>query len=184
MNRQALERLLTDRAAGELSDDVEELLAAYLAKDAAAAKLAEEFRSTADLAARALAREPARELPPFPAERIRQARQRPSKRIAWPGLARRGLALAASALLGLGAGWIAFRQAAPAPVEGPARVVVQVVERAVPVPAARPPEGDVAESEFWSAGFLAKRAARRPRADSARLMWSSPVEIPTIGGGL
>lgn len=186
MDRQALERLLTDHALGELDADVEQLLLGYLATDPAAAELAREYQDVTGLARQALAAGPAAKLPPFPAERLREAQRPRPKRLAWPGRVRGVLALAASVLLGLGAGWMWFRQAAPAPVGGKPEVIVKVIERTIRVPervpdAAKATPGD---SAFWSVGSLAKHAAPRRRGDAARLLWSSPVEMPTIGGGL
>ena len=187
MDKEALERLLTDLAVGELSDDVRDLLSAYLAKDPPAAQLARELQETAHLARRALAAPPPApaKLPAFPAERLREAQRPRARRLAWPGSVGRGLALAASGVLGLGVGWLMFRHpGAGAPVGEP-RVIVRVVERGAPPGGAaeiekRTPPDD---SGFWSAGMLAKRSAGRRRVDSARLMWTSPVEMPTIGGG-
>ncbi len=63
MNNEVLERLLIDRAAGELSPDVEELLEAHLLQHPAAREEAAQIGETLRLARRALAGQPAVTLP-------------------------------------------------------------------------------------------------------------------------
>ena len=153
MKSEALERLLTDRALGELSPDVEELLETHLQREPAARIEAAQIRETLRLARRALAAQPAVALP-IP---------RPPWRLPF-----RVLAMAACFVAGLALGILTVRgriepsHAASAPI--PQAVAITTAE----------------ESDFWSARRF--RAGLSPVAINAgnRLIWKSPVRKPEI----
>jgi anti-sigma factor RsiW len=140
MNAEILETLLIDRALGQLSPEVEALLAEHLMADPEAARAAAELSETVTLAEIALQR-PARrlELPPpavamFPPRRILRV-----------------LALAASFVAGAGVALLALRGTVPrpeaslAPASAPSPAAVQA-------PSARRVETDpaVRALPFWS----------------------------------
>jgi len=97
MDPNVLERLLTDRAVGQLDDDAAQLLEAYLAMDASAAAAARQIAATVALARRAMEAAPALPVPESAARRLRQAAR--SRRTLATLL--RTAALAACLLLGL-----------------------------------------------------------------------------------
>jgi anti-sigma factor RsiW len=96
MKRQTLESLLMDQSLEQLSPDVEELLEAYIAEHPQYLQTAESIRKSAALAKQALSSEAAKELPPFPKERIIHAKA--SGR--WKLFCKWGLSAAACLLIG------------------------------------------------------------------------------------
>jgi anti-sigma factor RsiW len=153
MKSDVLERLLIDRAAGELSPDVEELLEAHLQQEPAARREAAEIEETLRLARLALAGQKVVELPgPRPFSRI------PSW--AW--------AMAACFVCGLSLGifGVRGRSAALNPASVASRETAAITT--------------ADESGFWSARRL--RAGLSPvnvKAEN-RVIWKSPVEKPEI----
>ena len=166
-----LERLLIDRALGELSPDAEALLDDYLAREPEASEEAEEIARTADLARRALA--PSDEvdshaLPPLLLGKRRGVLWRVGARAA---------ALAACLLIGVGVGlW--FSQSK------------QVIETQVEIAwvgtaqesAREDADGteEVNRSEIWSARRFYEAASRPARTKRARLIWDSPTKMPRL----
>ena len=153
MKNDVLERLLIDRAAGELSPDVQELLESHLEHEPAARREAAEIEETLRLARLALAGEKVVALPvPQPSWRV------PSW--AW--------AMAACFVCGLSLGIFGARDrsAAPRTASVPSRETV----------AATPAD----ETSFWSARRL--RAGMSPVTVKSenRVIWKSPVERPEI----
>ena len=102
MNAETLEALLIDRALGQLSPEVEVLLAEHLATHPEAAHTAAELAETVALAARLL-KQPAPRLV-LPARAVAVFPVRRSRRL---------LALAASFVAGAGAAFFALRSTAP-----------------------------------------------------------------------
>jgi anti-sigma factor RsiW len=153
MKSDVLERLLIDRAAGELAPDVEELLEAHLQQEPAARREAAEIEETLRLARLALAGQKVVELP----------RARPFSRVpswAW--------AMAACFVCGLSLGIFGAHERSPAP-------------RAASVPGRETAAVTTAdESGFWSARRL--RAGLSPVTVKLenRVIWKSPVEKPEI----
>ena len=142
---QLLERLMLDKALGQLSEDAEALLAAVVAEDATRRSHQSQLIQAAALAREALKRRgasPPLELPPL-ATPLRRRQRRPA--------ALMPLALAGCLLLGLCAGRLLPRgRPSPGP-ESP------LVVAPAPVPAERP-------SGLWSVqGFIDRAKANRGR---------------------
>jgi anti-sigma factor RsiW len=154
MKSEALERLLTDRALGELSPDVEELLETHLEREPAARIEAEKISETLRLARRALAGQPAVALPVL----------RPSWRLPF-----RALAMAACFVGGLSLGIFAMRGR-----NEPPRVTASIPSHEMSAITTAD------ESDFWSARRF--RAGLSPVAINAgnRFIWKSPVRKPEI----
>jgi hypothetical protein len=98
MKRDVIERLILDRALGRLDPDVDALLANYLAYDASTAAQARELQDVVHLASEAV-RQPV--LSVEPPNQIH--------RLVWRHRAERGLALAASFVIGVGITALALR---------------------------------------------------------------------------
>jgi len=151
MKSDVLERLLIDRAAGELAPDVEELLECHLQQEPAARREAAEIGETLRLARLALAGLPAVALPAV----------RPSWRAApW------AWAMAACFVCGLSLGIFAARGRGELP-------------RAASAPSRETAAMAAAdEPGFWSARRL--RAGLPPAAVKAGswIIWKSPVQKP------
>ncbi len=149
MNAKILETLLIDRALGQLSPEVEALVADHLAAHPEAARTAAELSETVALAVRALAHPaPRLKLPP-PAVAIFPLRR-----------TRRALALAASFVAGAGVTFLALHNPAPQPVPALAQVPVPV-----PIQPARQVKTDpsVRALPFWSKErAVALAAAKQP----------------------
>lgn len=181
MDRETLERLLIDRSLGALDADGTALLEAYVAIDPGAAALERQIKETTELARRALQSGPVAALPEFPADQMLRANRRQrSQRIL-----RTAAAAAACVLIGLGVGALLFR--GERPVARPASSSVAVSETAderneiVAVPAGGGPvDGALG---FWSERRLSERHDRSRPAESVRVVWTSPVASPAIGGG-
>ena len=92
MNRDVIERLLTDEALGALDPDVAGLLAEHLRDDAWAQARREELRKTIASARNAMDASDAVTVPPFPREALlaadesthRRAFAWPARRLQWP----------------------------------------------------------------------------------------------------
>lgn len=154
MNAETLEALLIDRALGQLSPEVEVLLAEHLATHPEAAHSAAELAETVALAARVLQRPtprlilPPRAVVPFSPRRTQRL-----------------LALAASFVAGAGAAFFALRSAAsqvpPAFAQAPAPAVI--VAQAAP-----PRRGELDPAiralPFWSKERALAVASAKPPA--------------------
>jgi anti-sigma factor RsiW len=154
MKPDTLEKLLLDRALGELSPEAEELLAAWCAEHPADAVAADALAATV-----ALAREATADHAPAP------ALPRPTwHRAAWRPLPAEILRLAACLALGLSLGWFALPRppVAAETVAAPGLVTVAAVDTA-PRPS---------PSAFWSISARIAEARRdsataRPAAASS-----------------
>jgi hypothetical protein len=171
MTPETLERLLLDRALGILPPDTDELLAAYLSRDATAASRGREYAAVTAGARQVLRGDPAAALPPFPVARIGQARrtQRSLRMV------RSVAGLAAAVLCGVGVGtWGLSRTTDEVrPASSPA---VQYASAKSAVP-------DAAAS-FWSAARLCAAAQVAKPAGPGRLVWYSPISKPEWRGEL
>ena len=144
---------MIDRAAGDLSSDVEELLEAHLEREPAARKEAAEIEDTLRLARLALAGQKVVALP----------ETRPAWRVpSWAG------AMAACFACGLLLGIFALRDRIAAP--GIASVPSQ------PSPAITTAD----ESGFWSVRRLRAGLPQMTVKSENRVIWKSPVEKPQI----
>jgi anti-sigma factor RsiW len=172
METETLERLLMDRALGELSPDAETLLAAYLEHDAVAAARGREFELAAIRTRQVLRQAQPTTLPPFPAARM-QALNRGPRRLV---LLRNVAGIAAALVLGvaLGAGLdrhvAAQRTAGASPLPAPVFVIARMGAEAT------------GSAGFWSVQRLYERARDAKRTQATQLIWDSPVEAPTLGG--
>ena len=140
MNAETLEALLIDRALGQLSPDVEMLLAEHLATNPDAARAAARLSETVALAATVLQRPaPRLKLPP------------PAVALFPPRRFRRGLALAASFAAGVGVALLGLRSVAPQPAVVLARAPAPA-PAVLPAVAPRSVETDpaVRTLPFWS----------------------------------
>jgi anti-sigma factor RsiW len=154
MKNEVLERLLVDRAVGELPPDVEELLGAYLLQHPAARKEAAQIRETLRLARLALAGQAAAPLPAL--------------NTSWhvPNWAWR---MAACFVCGLSLGIFAMRGR-----NEPPRVTAAVPSR--PVVAKTTAD----ETGIWSARrFQASFSSVTVKAED-RIIWKSPVRKPEM----
>ncbi len=169
IKQEVLERLLIDRALGEMSPEVETLLAEYLSREPASLDETREVSQAVELARRAFA---------VPEETPRTPRLRVGgeARFLWR-VGARAAALAACALIGLGVGFWLF---------GGRRAVEKTVEiRPAVIAATEIPEQatDTGGSRFWSIRRLYEAARRPARKPSARLVWDSPVKLPRLEEG-
>ena len=139
MRQESIEALLIDRALGELTREVSELLEAYLESHPLEAQQAEMWERTWQAAQRATAIEVG--VVPPPSRRLSAARTRRG----WLGLRRRELLrVAACLVIGTGVGWIlSGRHEAPGVASGP---------RADATPLALSARE---EARFWSLAYLA-----------------------------
>lgn len=159
MKPESLEGLLIDRALGELSPQVAELLEAYLQANPIAARQAAAWTETWRSAVRATAFDVDARLQPLP-------KLKSHGRNSWNWRARRTelLRLAACLIIGVTAGWGLF-----------AAQVERVPASAV---ATQP-------SEFWSVNRLkeiySRPSARKHRPVRHRLLWGSPLRIQKGG---
>jgi anti-sigma factor RsiW len=154
MKNEVLERLLIDRAVGELPPDVAELLGAYLLRDPAARKEAAQIGETLRLARLALAGQP----------EVRLTAPKPS----WlaPNWAWR---MAACFVCGLSIGIFTMRGR-----NEPPRVIAAIPSQ--PVAA----KTIVDEPGIWSASrFRAALPSVAVKAED-RIIWKSPVRKPEI----
>jgi anti-sigma factor RsiW len=157
MDHQTLDRLLTDRAVGELGDDAAELLADYLAEHPELQERAGAIDETVQLAERAFQRYGMRELPPLDRHRIEKAR-RWSRR---SNLRRQVLTVAAAFLVGASAVLMTRPAERLIPDRGgpTARGSVPLVA----YPSAQP----ISEESFWSLERVAATGQVRSTARHA-----------------
>lgn len=173
MHSETLERLLMDRALGELSPDVQALLAAYLEHDPAAAERAHEFDDAAAAARDVLRHELPTSLTPLSTARL-HALDQARRRLVW---VRNVAGIAASLIIGIGVGaWLTPNAAGRAPSPMPP-VVHQPPDANLLAPAPPPPS-----SGFWSTDRLARAHRRSDPGPAARLIWDSPTTTPKLGG--
>ena len=144
---------MIDRAAGELSPDVEELLEAHLQQEPAARREASEIEETLRLARLALAGQKVVELPGS-----RPFRRAPSW--AW--------AMAACFVCGLSLGifGVRGRSALPRAASVPSRETAAITT--------------ADESGFWSARRLRAGLSPVTVKSENRVVWKSPVEKPEL----
>jgi hypothetical protein len=155
MNHEILERLLIDRALGQLTEDVEALLAEHLSSSSQAGKMAEDIEMTVSLAAKAL-----------PPSRIAAPAQFPISNLLREEHFRRRLALAASFILGAGVAFLGLKAATLRSDHAATPPAVAQSVNAVPAPQ---PSAEVEREAqflpFWSnrrAILLATAARRQP----------------------
>ena len=167
MNTETLERLLIDRASGELPPDTAALLDAYLQSTPSAAAAAAAIEETLLLAKQAVAPSSEPALPPPSFDRPLRILERESK----PDLrlAQWAYGMAACFAGGLLLGWFLMRP----PIE-PRRRELAIISQA-------PAQTVAAAPGFWSISRLYQpdsTAAPAPRKD--QLIWESPVKKPQI----
>ena len=153
MNDEILERLLIDRAMGQLSDDVAALLSAHLASSPEAPKLAEEIEATVSLAAKVLPR--ARAVAPMPS---------PIPRLIAKDRIHRVLALAASFVVGAGFAFLELKRTMSHSERAATIATTAPRPQEVPQPHIPPEVEREAQSlPFWSnrRAILLTTAARR-----------------------
>jgi anti-sigma factor RsiW len=175
MKPETLEALLLDRALGELSPEIAELLDAHFDHDPEAAQQADRLAATVHQARQAVAVKQETPRRPLAVARLRREHRAQRQRaFAWE-LAR----LAACVVLGLAVGWYGRTARETPAIAVAARPVPPVV-----VAAGLPPSAASAKG-FWSlANLAAAQRERQPvesRATSRyRLRWDSPVKMPRV----
>lgn len=171
MKTTTLDSLLLDRALGELSPEIGELLDAYLAQAPDDAARARRWSLTAQIARTAEAIDaPAKPLPPWRA---------PHQRPRWMA-PRELLRLAACLVLGGFAGWslgVGGAWFVPGTRSMPSSPVANVAKATT----SRDP-GRRESAEFWSIAAFARGGAPEPAVDRAsyRLQWDSPAKLPHL----
>ncbi len=169
-----LERLLIDRAVGELTPDTAALLDEWLRTQPKSSALATEITETLGLAKRVL--KPAVGGAISPVVKIRNAIilpfEQPRSRRAWFGTQSR--AMAASGVIGLAAGLLLMlpiqppRDRRPSPVRGPFSSLTDL-------------NSARGTTEFWSMARLRSHwPETRDGQPDIRLLWKSPVRKPEI----
>ncbi len=171
MKTETLESLLLDRALGELSPEIGELLDAYLAQAPVDAARASRWSLVARLARAAEAiDDPAQPLPRWHAPRHRPRWMAP----------RELLRLAACLALGGFAGWSMGAGGWQAGLRTRSKTSTPVANIAK---ATGPRETVRREAaEFWSIAAFARAGASGPAVDRAsyRLQWDSPAKLPHL----
>lgn len=159
MNPEILDRLLIDRACGSLSPDSGALLEAFLDKESASARTAEEIEAAVRLVKLASPRVEALPLPPLKLVTMPEPVQAPApRRRQW-----RLEEIAAVFLLGVGLGFCVLRVGEWGKSQP---------ERSPSLAGGQPGE-PVAAPSFWSRQRLVSVAARAPApATGPRLTWS------------
>jgi anti-sigma factor RsiW len=166
MDTETLDRLLIDRAAGELPPDTTALLDAWLEKEPEFAALARRTNETVRLAKLALdAARPVR-LPPLKTATLLPDRVRTSVVRRWRSDWVYGMA--ACFVAGLVAGLLVLREM-PLPVAQPQFHAENTVAQAPRV-----------ESEFWSVQNLRSANRNASLGVHSQLIWESPVRKPEI----
>jgi hypothetical protein len=163
MSPKLLESLLTDRALGEHSIEVEALLDAYLRDHPEAQSLSDQIMQTVEVAKQVLNDNTEIRLHEFPLDYMRRVEKRAchSRRL------RKGAALAASLLLGIGLGMLSqFRAANPIASQGSVAAYQEVPQPYVSSAAKGSRVG------FWSSRRFYDRYTRQkyqtsPASDSA-----------------
>jgi hypothetical protein len=166
MNPEILERLLIDRASGELSPDVVALLAAYVSTDSESASQAAQINETLDLAKQALALRPQSALPS--ARFACQSSIPLSGSCAHWWTSRWAYGMAACFAGGLALGLLASRDTPRSPAEE------FLSKNPVPNKAA------AVETTFWTPQRLYPRHPAAVTNNNSRLIWKSPVRKPEI----
>jgi anti-sigma factor RsiW len=167
MNAETLERLLIDRASGELPPDTSELLEAYLQATPQNAAAADAIKETLLLAKKSLTPSSTPALPPpdFVRPTIFSV---PANSPNWR-FAQWAYGMAACFIGGLVLGWFVTR----APVQPPQRAPIVINQ-----PASQPV---AVASGFWSASRLYQAASTAPAVSTrSRIFWESPVRQPQI----
>jgi len=140
MNHEILERLLIDRALGQLPEDVEALLAEHLSSSPETRTMAEQIQESVNLAAMALPRP--RTARPAPLQISGLVR---TERI------RRGLALAASFAIGASVAFFGMRAAALRSERPPnVRAVAEVRDTSAPPHLSAEVKREAESLPFWS----------------------------------
>jgi anti-sigma factor RsiW len=174
MNPEALERLVIDRASGELPPDTAALLEDYLQTVPPAAEAAARIEQTLLLAKQALAspREMTLPAPSFDRPlRVLERETAPDWR-----LAQMAWGMAACFVGGLLVAWLLLRAPAPTLAPAPSRQLAAVT----PATSAAAP-AVAAESGFWSVARLYQATLRSASPPThSRLIWESPVKQPQI----
>jgi anti-sigma factor RsiW len=166
MDTETLERLLIDRASGELPPDTIALLDALLEKEPELAALARRTNEAIRLAKEVLdAPRPVR-LPPLKTATLLHGRGRMSGARQWRGDWVYGMAACFAA--GLVAGLLVLREM-PVPVVRPQ---AQSAGGAAQAPRV--------ESEFWSVQNLRSANRNASQGVHSQLIWDSPVRKPEI----
>jgi hypothetical protein len=171
MKPETLEALLLDRAMGELSPEVAELLDAHLASTPDAARQAGGFAAVIQQARQAVA--VAEPPPPLAISRLQQAQVAWRRRaIIW-----KTARLAACVILGLTLGWYVRSTRVPP--------VVAATPASSAVSAPVPPRGSKSTQDFWSLARLEAVQQEHQLAESRatsryRLRWDSPVKMPHL----
>lgn len=169
MKPEDLEPLLLDRALGELSPAVTELLEQHLARDPKAARQAATYTATLAFAREAVGLPTSTvSLRPLDHDRLRRA----ERRARWRSHLGEGAKLAACIALGLvlGRTILANEKSPPSPIN-------PVLAAAPAVPAAG--------SKFWSVTNLEiehrlQSARRERRKTNYKLQWESPLKMPRL----
>jgi anti-sigma factor RsiW len=166
MNRDTLERLMMDRALGELEPDIGELLDAHLKNDPQAANEVREITETLLLAKRAFTRasEPALPAPIFDHRILAFPNRPPAARRVLYRISGMAACVATGAFLGI---LLARQSVLPSAPKTPSEAVAPAIMAS-------------SEPGFWSARRLRLGQATLPMAANARVVWKSPVRIPEI----
>lgn len=176
MDRDVLERLITDRALGTLAPDAAALLDAYLEREPEAARLRDEIEGAVQLTRQVLAEDTISSMPAFPIDGLRQI-ERWRRRVRWTGYI---TGLAACLVIGVGIGtWMAAQSAA-------ATGSVRIVENRVSPPPLsignEMVDNDVTGHDgFWSAERWRQRATDLKPVDKGNITWDSPLSPPRKG---
>ena len=172
MDPEVIERLLLDRALGQLPVDAATLLDAYLAQNQDAAQATRAFEPAVGLARKVLVTQAAVAMPPFPAARISSATQR---RLRFRVIKNVG-ALAALWLLGVGVGtrWSV----------SPDTTNFRQPEHTIPIVETHLASQRSTGDDFWSAARLYQTACNAKHAETAKIVWNSPLENPKLRGEL
>jgi anti-sigma factor RsiW len=140
MKTEMLDRLLFDRALGELTPEVAALLEEYLAQNPTAARRALELTATVQLARSAVALP--RETPcPLDLDRLRRAEQVESRKVRSAEIFRLAVCLA----IGLTVGWLTRST--------PEKIAIDTA--AIGTPSDSPREAPTPSADFWSRTRLA-----------------------------
>jgi anti-sigma factor RsiW len=165
MNPEILERLVIDRALGELPPDAATLLDAYLEGNAEMADTAREIEATMQLAKQALKETRPVKLPIM--QPVPKLVVLPGGRESWQQPVYRAYGMAACFAGGLMIGWLTLRSPNPVP---PVKVESVMVAS----------HGTAGEEGFWSLRRLRQTTTRTPLESGPELVWKSPVKVPEI----
>lgn len=174
MKPENLESLLLDRALGQLSPEVADLLEAHLATEPLAARRAESLGRAVGQARHAVT--VMTDLPAQAGRNADAAWRRARRTVRWRAAARDALKLAAGLAIGIGLAWFGR---SPAPTASSFAVAMPVESR----------PANHGAPVFWSTARLAReaqRAGERTEALSNRYesRWLSPAKLPQLEGKL